>query len=290
MSNVYDITGKKYGLLTALYPTGESYKKSRVWRCLCTCGQVIDVNVKTLEAGEKTHCGCQYIDITGQRFSHLLVIKQLSRGSCLCKCDCGNEIVSKTYKLTSGHRKSCGCLKRHPEIGQVFGHLTVTGRAKNGWRCRCDCGNERIISAYNLFEGNYKSCGCDRGHKTLDLTNQTFYYLTAIERCGKRGSHNLWRCRCRCGKEVVVDIGDLRSGHTKSCGCIRGKANIKDLTGMQFGRLTVIEMCPDRKGKKLVWKCRCSCGNTTNVTASDLTTGHTKSCGCLRKERYNNSK
>ena len=30
----------------------------------------------------------------------------------------------------------------------------------------------------------------------------------------------MWKCRCDCGKETVVAMGHLRSGHTKSCGCV----------------------------------------------------------------------
>ncbi len=46
--------------------------------------------------------------------------------------------------------------------------------------------------------------------------------------------------------------------------------------GKKFGRLTVIDKLPD--GKVL---CRCECGKETVVYKSNLTSGHTKSCGCL---------
>lgn len=62
----------------------------------------------------------------------------------------------------------------------------------------------------------------------------------------------------------------------------------KDLSGMKFGRLTVIERNGIRRGKA-VWKCLCSCGNYTDVTTSDLKTGNTLSCGCQRKENFNHS-
>ena len=58
-----------------------------------------------------------------------------------------------------------------------------------------------------------------------------------------------------------------------------------DKTGMVFGKLTVIEMAPERtKNLKIVWKCQCSCGNICLVCAQDLTRGHTKSCGCASSE------
>lgn len=56
-----------------------------------------------------------------------------------------------------------------------------------------------------------------------------------------------------------------------------------DYTGMQFGRLTVLERAPS-KGKKTMWLCKCVCGNTKVVQGCNLSTGHTISCGCYRVE------
>ncbi len=54
-----------------------------------------------------------------------------------------------------------------------------------------------------------------------------------------------------------------------------------DLRGRRFGRLTVMKWA----GYKYVWHCSCACGRLTAVTASNLITGHTTSCGCARIER-----
>ena len=57
-----------------------------------------------------------------------------------------------------------------------------------------------------------------------------------------------------------------------------------ELTGKKFNRLTVIE----RNGKKngsITWLCKCECGNHTTTTSNYLTSGHTKSCGCLVIEK-----
>lgn len=50
-----------------------------------------------------------------------------------------------------------------------------------------------------------------------------------------------------------------------------------DFTGQRFGLLTVKKYIGNSK-----WECRCDCGNETVVFASNLTTGHTTSCGCKR--------
>lgn len=57
-----------------------------------------------------------------------------------------------------------------------------------------------------------------------------------------------------------------------------------DLTGKKFGRLTVIKKMPNNANNKVVWLCKCDCGNETIVIGSRLYTGKTKSCGCLTRE------
>lgn len=62
----------------------------------------------------------------------------------------------------------------------------------------------------------------------------------------------------------------------------------KDLTGRQFGRLTVLGRGTDYispKGRHHVrWLCQCECGNTTEVQTGTLVAGKSKSCGCLQRE------
>lgn len=55
----------------------------------------------------------------------------------------------------------------------------------------------------------------------------------------------------------------------------------KDLTGMTFGELTVIEQNGKDKYGKILWKCKCSCGNEYTTLGRHLSNGHCKSCGCL---------
>ena len=59
----------------------------------------------------------------------------------------------------------------------------------------------------------------------------------------------------------------------------------KDLTGLRFGKLLVIELYGKNKYGQYLWKCLCDCGNITYVIASRLITGRTLSCGCLSRER-----
>ena len=57
-----------------------------------------------------------------------------------------------------------------------------------------------------------------------------------------------------------------------------------DRTGQVFGKLTVLEQAGRDKLKKVLWRCRCECGNETVVVSGSLVTGNTTSCGCTFKE------
>lgn len=94
-----------------------------------------------------------------------------------CECDCGNTTYAYLYEFTSGHKKSCGCLKHRSNaqnlLGQRFGLLTVIKRVgttenrKALWKCKCDCGKSTIVRTADLKSGNTKSCGCLGKRKAL---------------------------------------------------------------------------------------------------------------------------
>lgn len=64
---------------------------------------------------------------------------------------------------------------------------------------------------------------------------------------------------------------------------IRHPANFKDLSGLTFGRLTVLSHVPNGSGRTK-WLCRCACGTEKTVLGADLKHGKTKSCGCLSSD------
>ena len=191
-------------------------------------------------------------NLVGQRFGRLVVLERADKGSngvfWLCRCDCGNLSTVRGYLLTRGKTKSCGCLSQenrrrqrsHLE-GMRFGRLLVLNRisVKSGgykWQCVCDCGRYTEVVGTSLLNGDTRSCGClarevqaqtgmkSKGRKSpkmIDLTGQRFGLLTVIERAenAKNGVIR-WRCKCDCGKETITSTSHLRSGHTKSCGCL----------------------------------------------------------------------
>jgi hypothetical protein len=56
--------------------------------------------------------------------------------------------------------------------------------------------------------------------KKLDIAGMKFGRLTAIRQAGKIGQTSAWLCACECGNEKTIRLSTLRSGQTKSCGCI----------------------------------------------------------------------
>lgn len=121
-----------------------------------------------------------------------------------------------------------------------------------------------------------------------NLTGMKFNRLTVIEvsHRDKRGAH-YWRCRCDCGNVTVMRSNHLRSGHNKSCGCLhKDKAREKfiDLTGLVFGRLTIVSFYGTKGRRESHWNCRCSCGSLVIARGQSLKSGHIKSCGCYNRD------
>lgn len=58
----------------------------------------------------------------------------------------------------------------------------------------------------------------------------------------------------------------------------------KNLTGVRFGRLVALKAVSTEKGWR--WQCSCDCGATTLVNTASLTTGNTRSCGCLLRDLH----
>ena len=171
--------------------------------------------------------------------------------------------------------------------GQRFGKLVVVNevaeRDKNKkvlWSCVCDCGNRLSVISGDLKRGHTKSCGCFCPRK-LELSGRRFGRLTAMKDTGKRFKTSpIWECLCDCGKKKEVTVNHLRGG-VKSCGC----ALSENLEGKRYGRLLVISRTNKRSGTKVIWDCLCDCGTYCTVATTNLNSGNTRSCGCLRLEQ-----
>lgn len=134
------------------------------------------------------------------------------------------------------------------------------------------------------------------GRPLVDLTGMRFGRLKVEHRASDKilpsGVHAvMYHCKCDCGNEIDVNAGSLKSGKTKSCGCfnrdvVRARTS-KNLKEQRFGRLVAIEAVDIilSSGKhKQEWLCQCDCGNKTIVSTNNLLRGHSKSCGCYKRD------
>ena len=101
----------------------------------------------------------------------------------------------------------------------------------------------------------------------------------------RKNGYIVWRCRCGCGGEIMLDTRCLQRKTVKDCGCgSETERSMPDLTGLRFKKLVCLEESPekDRSGHRQ-WLCRCDCGNLCLSSVSQLLSGNKKSCGCLRR-------
>jgi hypothetical protein len=117
-------------------------------------------------------------------------------------------------------------------IGKRFGRLSAlkyhSKDFTNGYLylCKCDCGKKTIVLRTSLISGNTKSCGCFHiegiKSRTLNLTGKRYGRLIAVK-WHSRGYRNcnMWLCKCDCGKNTIVSVGNLNSHAVLSYGCLR---------------------------------------------------------------------
>ena len=96
--------------------------------------------------------------------------------------------------------------------------------------------------------------------KIPSIANQRFGRLVVIGRAPQSGKRAMWRCRCDCGNETLVQRYRLKSGHTKSCGCLNAECTRARFTthGQRADRrssptysswLAMIQRCTNPKDK-----------------------------------------
>lgn len=130
----------------------------------------------------------------------------------------------------------------HNLTGRRFGRLVALSyvRRHNGhtlWRCACDCGARHVTRASALVGGRARSCGCLIAPRSL--VGQRFGRLTVLAEAGREGERVLWRCRCSCGTETTASGNNLKSGNTRSCGCLRrevARASMRSLASRAISR------------------------------------------------------
>lgn len=128
-------------------------------------------------------------------------------------------------------------LRRYGDFSGITEHgihvIELTGESKNSnrlWNCRCHCGNNFKVKSTKIK--HIKSCGCvilpkeARKERKSPInyilsSGETFNRLTVVKLLEerKRGQRQ-YLCKCSCGKETKLSCSSIKSGRTKSCGCL----------------------------------------------------------------------
>lgn len=218
MSKLIDLTGQTFGKLKVL-KKAENKSGKAYWTCQCECGTIKDIRGSHLRSGSIISCGCQgkknliqKIDLTGQKFGRLTVIKEAEKDKhgfarWLCQCECGNKIITRGSNLREGKTKSCGCINKEQiaELGRScainltnkkFGKLTAlypTEERHHGcvvWYCQCDCGKIKKVGSDLLLTNKVSSCGCigqsfgeEKITKILNENNIKYQTEVSFETC-----------------------------------------------------------------------------------------------------------
>lgn len=128
------------------------------------------------------------------------------------------------------------------------------------------------------------------------MKGQVFERLTVVGEVVKKPRkngyyHSYWPCQCSCGSPIkLVEEQALKSGRTRSCGCLNKesieKKKLKDLEGKVFRNFRVIGIKEIRKmnGRNHNFlECECLlCGNLCIVKQATVVRGEQESCGCSR--------
>ena len=100
--------------------------------------------------------------------------------------------------------------------------------------------------------------------KAKDITGYTTESgITVIKRVENKGTKPQWLCKCFCGNEFITRSDALKSGHTKSCGCLQKKKASEaciDMTGQIIGKWKVLsKSSTSTNSRQVKWLCECSC-------------------------------
>lgn len=134
------------------------------------------------------------------------------------------------------------------------------------------------------------------------MIGKVFGRLTVLQEMEPRkyksgAKARMYLVSCECGNRKVVQYSSLVSGLTRSCGCLHKEqavcnlektrgvpaSNRLDLTGKQFGKLTITGIAYIEK-QSTYWNALCDCGNTKIAKGALLKMGSIKSCGCRKLE------
>lgn len=71
---------------------------------------------------------------------------------------------------------------------------------------------------------------------TMDLSGETFGRLTVLNKAANVSGRVAWECQCECGRRCIAIAHLLRSGGTRSCGCLRVETSTNRMTAHGYAK------------------------------------------------------
>lgn len=143
------------------------------------------------------------------------------------------------------------------------------------------------VITMKLFFEKFGHRTATKGEFSENLSGKIFGQLKAIECVGKnKENQKLYLCECKCGGTRIVNEFLLIYGDVTDCGNSSKHPSGTNLNGKVFGFLKVMERDVSDKRGNAKWIVRCGlCGKMTSVSARNLLSGNTISCGCIRGKK-----
>lgn len=158
-----DLSGQKFGKLTALYENGKTHDGRILWHCICDCGNELDVVTSSLRRGNTKSCGCYH--------------KEQARINHLKHGDNTREKTSRLYSVWAGMKTRCYSSK-HPEFN-IYGGRGI--KVCKEWK-------ESFINFKNwsLNNGYCDSLEIDRIDNNKNYCPENCRFITRKENCNNR--------------------------------------------------------------------------------------------------------
>lgn len=136
---------------------------------------------------------------------------------------------------------------------------------------------KKIDECPKKYEGKLPS-------RFIDITGDTYNFLSVLYLVRFKNKRAEWLCKCnKCGNYVIVNSHNLRTGHTKSCGCIQGEKLRKDLIGKEFGYLKVLNYAGSKNGMPQYEVLCQNCGKKYIAYGHGIERQY--SCGCISSKK-----
>jgi hypothetical protein len=229
-----DLTDQRFGRLVVV---DYSHAKSgnAVWRCRCDCGKEALVLGDNLKRGTTTTCGCIRPGWKNRTHGHT-----------------AKGVISSLYGRWAAMKRRC--LNPNCREFKNYGGrgIAICDRWRDSFEAfREDMGDpppRRFLDRIDN-NGDYTPANCkwstpkqsNRNKRRngglpgirVDLSGQRFARLAAVSVSHRTKRDTYFACRCDCGTDIVVRGGNLRTGHTRSCGCLHREQASNNLTQWQ---------------------------------------------------------